>query len=654
MVRIAAASLFTWMSIAAAAMAQTGPMAPGADILPEEWRKSAETPLVLTPVVAPSLCLDMSEQDKQAKTVQLLACKARWNQKVWVEPLAVGGGDKVRIRIGQLACLLDGGRQGARATMGICNDTPAAEPWTSRGGQLIGASGLCLDAQGAAADGAPVVAAACGADAKGQQWRLEAMRAALSRGPADRFDPSGFGDYFYSGYVPDIVEQFRPRFTARKLTSAERAEIKSLTAPWRKFKALDGLLGALGGGNRLPPVAIPWSTLRRLSEIGESGDKEAMRAAMEAFALVRDTNYSDTFAGWDETAFPHANNSRLAHGVASKLANLWSAHYWQKHGPDRVAAYALAYCHIPRSLDCAGYTARVDNPKRYSNILKWAQTGDSKFEVAVSGITFHPAGGSYEQRQARFVSVLNGSAFTSVSDQQSFSIDERAINAVFAAQTGRLALWDNVMLNNSFDYPMFTSHQEAYMRTTLKARTDAADWRAKFEAFMAAPDDARAWSIQQGLLTASDADMLRFAERHVVTDEELSDRLCGSGRQATPACQKSRQAIAVRRAEFDRYMAQAKVKREAEQAAQFAAQQAQQAQAARNEEEEGRRFAAMNPPRQPDFWDQLAGLAEGFAAAAEAGDQQVTVRKYDSQGNFVGTETMTRSRAMGAGAQAPN
>jgi Na+-translocating ferredoxin:NAD+ oxidoreductase RnfC subunit len=188
------------------------------------------------------------------------------------------------------------------------------------------------------------------------------------------------------------------------------------------------------------------------------------------------------------------------------------------------------------------------------------------------------------------------------------------------------------------------------MRTTLKARADAADWRAKFEAFMAAPDDARAWSIQQGLLTASDADMLRFAERHVVLDSELSERLCGSGRQATPACQKSRQAIAVRRAEFDHYIEQARVKREAEQAVQFAARQAQEA----RDEQERRRLDAMTPRREPDFWDQLAGLAEGFAAAAEAGNQQVTVRTYDSQGTFLGTETMTRARAAGLGAQAPN
>jgi hypothetical protein len=92
------------------------------------------------------------------------------------------------------------------------------------------------------------------------------------------------------------------------------------------------------------------------------------------------------------------------------------------------------------------------------------------------------------------------------------------------------------------------------------------------------------------------------------------------------------------------------VKYAAEEAARFAEKQAQ---AARDEAERAR-LAAMYPYRKPDFWDQLAGLAEGFAAAAEAGNQQVTVRTYDSAGNYVGSETMTRSRAAGLGAQPSN
>ena len=186
------------------------------------------------------------------------------------------------------------------------------------------------------------------------------------------------------------------------------------------------------------------------------------------------------------------------------------------------------------------------------------------------------------------------------------------------------------------------------MRTVLKARADAADWRTRFETFMASGSDSGIWSIQQGLLTASEADMLRFAEKHVVMDEALSERLCGGGREFTPACQRSRAGIAARRAEYDAAIAEARVTYAAEEAARFAEQEAQaQAQAERDRQT----FANA---RKPDFWDQLAGLAEGFAVAAEAGNEQVTVRNYDSAGNYLGSETMTRARAAGLGAQTPN
>jgi hypothetical protein len=55
------------------------------------------------------------------------------------------------------------------------------------------------------------------------------------------------------------------------------------------------------------------------------------------------------------------------------------------------------------------------------------------------------------------------------------------------------------------------------------------------------------------------------------------------------------------------------------------------------------------PDRKPGFWDNVAALAEGFAAAGEAGSQSVTVRIYDAAGNFTGTQTMTRARAIARG-----
>lgn len=641
-------SLVAWMGAilwSGQGLAQTGPVAPGAEVLPNGLREWAETPLVLTPVSAPDKCLDMSDQDPVAQTVQMWTCTPRWNQKVWIEPAAARGEDVFRVRIGKLACVLDSGRSGARATMGICNDAPSAEYWTVRDGQLVGASGLCLDAP-SAADGTAVVASICDAGSASQQWRLEAMRTALNRLPGDLRDPSGFGPYFYSGYLADRVEEFRPRFMARTLTAAERAEIKTLMAPWSKIDALQQYIwGISGESSKRTIVRIPWSTLRRLSELGESGDRAAMRAAMEAFALVRDSNYSDTFPGWEPSAFPHADDSRLAYNVANRLANIWAAHYWQQHGPDRLAAAAFTSCHYGVNDNCMGYTVEFGPSKPTSDIYAWIKTGKSKFAFSIQAISFHPAGGSPEERHKRFVSVLDGSAFSSVADFQHFGPEERAVQAVYAEQTGQLALWDNVRLNSTFDYPNFTSAQEGYMRTTLKARADAADWRARFEAFMAAPDSSKFWSIQQGLLSQSDADLLRFAEQHTVTDEDLAERLCGNGRDALPSCQRSRQYIAQRRAEYDRAIAEAR-----EIAAIRAAEAQAAAEAAARDQAERDKWLVANS-RKPDFWDQLAGLAEGFAAAAEAGNEQVTVRTYDSEGNFLGSETMTRSRAMGMGAQ---
>lgn len=641
-----AVCLWVWLgglAGAGGAVAQTGPVPPGAEILPPALQRWAETPLVLTPASAPDKCLDMSDQDPVARTVQMWTCTARWNQKVWVEPVA-SGGDVFRIRIGVLACLLDGGQQGARATMGICDDAPAAERWTVRDGVLIGASGLCLDAA-SAADGTGVVAASCNAGTASQQWRLEAMRTALGRVPTDPRDPSGFGTYFYSGYTADRVEEFRPRFAARTLTAAERAEIKTLMAPWSKIDALQQYIwGISGESSKRTVVRIPWSTLRRLSELGESGDKAAMRAAMEAFALVRDSNYGDIFPGWEPSAFPHADDSRLAYNVADRLANIWAAHYWQKHGPDRLAAAAFTSCGGANDY-CMGYKVEYGPAKSTSHIYEWIKTGKAKFAINISAISFHPAGGSPEERQKRFASILDTTAFVSTADFQSFGPQQRAVQAVYAEQTGQLALWDNVRLNSTFEYPNFTSQQELFMRTKLKERAEAADWRAKFEAFMAAPDPNQTWNIQKGLLSQSDADLLRFAASHVVTDEDLSARLCGNGRDSLAACQASRQYIAARRAEYDAAIERARVEWEAREAERLAIQQAN----ALAQAERDRRLAAES--RKPDFWDQLAGLAEGFAAAAEAGNQEVTVRNYDSAGNYLGSETMTRSRALGMGAQ---
>lgn len=62
----------------------------------------------------------------------------------------------------------------------------------------------------------------------------------------------------------------------------------------------------------------------------------------------------------------------------------------------------------------------------------------------------------------------------------------------------------------------------------------------------------------------------------------------------------------------------------------------------------------FGPDRKPGFWDNVAALAEGFAAAGEASSQSVTVRTYDAAGNLTGTQTMTRAQAMARGATPRN
>ena len=626
--------------LAPASVAQTGPMAPGYEILTENEHHLAEAPLVLTPASAPSFCLDMHLGDKQAKTVQLWQCAPAWNQKVWFDSLTSSGNkEEVQVRIGTLACLHSNPQSGGRAALGICGDKPSLESWVMRDGRLE-ARGLCL-ALANPGNGAEVVVEICNPEAENQQWRLESMRTAVSRLPRYSYDPSGFGDYHYMGYLPDVVEEFRPRFSPRTLTADERAEIKALTQPWRKYKSLDVMLDS----KLAPAMTIPWSALQRLSELGESGDKEAMRSAMEAFALLRDTNANARAGGlasngWEASSFPQAEDGRFAYRVAEALANIWAAHYWQKHGPDRLAGRAFTDCHLPRAFVCLGYKGATTG-----NLYDWVWTGKAKPLPTVTNITFMPTAGTFEEREGRFLGYLDLSfqyaRNANVYDQ--FFVAEQA---VYAEKTGRFALWDNVMMNRAFKNPMFTSEQELYMRQTLAAREDAAQWAAKFEAFMANPSPTpyERGLMQQELISRSDADLFRFAEKHEVWFSELEPRLCSTGREASSPCQKIRARIIESRERYAAEIALVRAEREANQLAEAAAK-AQQAEAYRQE------LAKQAAENKPDFWDQLAGLAEGFAAAAEAGNQQVVVRNYDSAGNYTGSETMTRARAAGLGAQ---
>lgn len=638
------------------ANAQNGPMAPGYEKLPVEMQKLAQTPMVLTVNSANPLCLVRDDQNQYGSHVLLADCEAKWSHKIWLEPLEQNGKAEFRIRSGELACLTSPSVANDRLSFGICDDAPNQEKWTANGSQLIDFNGRCLEAI-SLTNNSKLSMVACNINSNNQQWAFGPMRRALGFTPT-AWDPSGLGTYFNVGYRNEIIEQFRPRFSIRSLTSAERSELRSITSSWRGYKVLEVMYPNYNAPNRprAARISIPWNTMKRLSELGETGDKDAMRAVMEAYILQYSSNNSDEFVGWDESAFTKANDSKLAWHVAVDLAKIWSAHFWQRHGPDRVAASTFSANECTKDgCSARGFRFKIAYDRPASDPVKWAMAGDNKHMFSVTDIVFEPANVWPNNPQAKFLRTLQLVDYEDKQYYRKLTDDYRlrAEWAVYAMRTGQLALFDNVMLNRNFDGNSFGSQQEYAFRKIVNDRKAAIDWRAKFEAYMNNPNPSYYMflTIQTGLKTQSDADILRFANRHPISDGSLLPRICGNGRQATSLCltrsREIRDRDAAHWADINARVAKANAERDAALAVQ---QQEQAAQQQAQAERQRRQDEWYNANRKPGFWDQVAGLAEGFAAAAEAGNQPVTVRKYDAAGNYIGSETMTRARAAGYGA----
>ena len=383
-----------------------------------------------------------------------------------------------------------------------------------------------------------------------------------------------------------------------------------------------------------------WPVLRRLGELAESGDRDAMHAVLEGLVLLQYGNARDSYKlpGWQE--FPEQGNYELVQVVVPALTNIWGAHYWQRHGPDRLAALSGASC----GKNCLGYAMQFVPVGKYANPFDWARTGKSDNAFRFENFSFFPVTYTPEVAEAKFIDALQ-----KLSWGEAPGADASSFGAMHAARTGRLALWDAVILSGQTEHWAKQSRPGLAMLRVILDRREDAKWRQEFSAFMAkpAPTGLELWQIQQSLIKRSDADIMAFAQRYTVSDRDLIKRFCTPERSTLGSCQRGQAELARLDAEWAAASARYQAKAEAERAAAAEAQ-------ARFEEEQRQKYMAWRKTQKPSFWDQLAGLAEGFDAAMRAGSGTVTVREYDKAGNYLGSREMSRAWAAGSGATPGN
>lgn len=419
-------------------------------------------------------------------------------------------------------------------------------------------------------------------------------------------------------------DHFRPVLQPRELTKEEREEVRTL---------LKQHLAATA------PTMVPWrirdgrpvgelrkqATLLRLFELGESGDKEAMLAARAAI-------FADG-AGWGEDApfklvfVDQNNNNRYAEGVALALTAYWTALIWDRHGPERSgearlglqsclqgheadARYKQVFtgrnpyvnCGFSVALSEAGFKTR--RMKRFgrdnleSMISDYVQNG-GKSPLAIRA--FHSTLGDAEFDKKRFQDLLAryrpSKQWDALGLVTGWTDTDRAWVEHYAAANNRQA--DIVAMLQRVD------------REAADAAYRSADSARQQREHACEKDIERLGTTHLEVLPSSityleatcaaagDRYLDRFAAVFVVKDAGNVDRLCNYG---SASCARQRAAQNQRNAEF-------------------------------TAELEAKRNAINN------------------AFTGKLPSPSVNVRSYDQNGNYLGTQSMTRGEAELRGAK---
>lgn len=159
----------------------------------------------------------------------------------------------------------------------------------------------------------------------------------------------------------ELFEQYRPKMKPRELTKDERQEVRALIKLYRESADAEWLTWYAARGTSKPPRQQ--ATLLRLIELGETGDEEAMIAARYAMAGA------GMGLGWGVDApfridVAHPDEDNYAEYLAYALVGHWTALIWQMHGPERSreARAGLSQClaqyqYVTQGYDT--YTART-------------------------------------------------------------------------------------------------------------------------------------------------------------------------------------------------------------------------------------------------------------------------------------------------------
>lgn len=420
-------------------------------------------------------------------------------------------------------------------------------------------------------------------------------------------------------------DRFRPTLTPRELTKEERAEVRALaakhraaTAPWR----VEGLVKEGKPVGELRQQA----TLLRLFELGESGDKEAMLAAREAI-------YSDGLCGgWgDDGPFRVKQdvngNCEYGAGVALALTGYWTALIWQHHGPERSRAghqglksCFLLYQAYPTSRSAfegrnpfvkCGFSMKLSEAALTSKEMKqrgkvyldvalydyWDDGGKPPLEVHA----FYPTVGDAEFDRQRFQRLLARYQPAKDADPlglvSNWTTTDRAWVEHYAAINERNG--DVKAMLEQKDRQLADAIWRGNQSARLQRQSECSKSMQTLATTHLQVTDYEVRALETSCASAGDEYLEKFAQRYVAVIPANIDRLCNAG---STSCSRQRAAQAERNAEF---AAQEKAKRDALNNA----------------------FTGKLPPA------------------------AVQVRKYDQNGNYLGTETMTRGEAELRGAK---